>query len=561
MKLVEASTIPAGWGRTQSGVVAPAGAIRPPKRKPPSQIAFEGAEDSRWTKDWLTPETSPIELIGRYQAKMRDRVRALARNAPWLVGLKRTWVDNVIGAANGWKLQAKSYDDELGEKLNERRNKRMELWWRRWTLGVDINRRESLVMFMRVGEEEYAEVGEYFIIKRPVNDGRVVPLALELLPAERLDPTFERPAARTLDGRRVNRISNGIEFDADGRRIAYHFSDIDQWGAPNAMLPKLRIKTHRVLHRFLKLRAGQERGIPPLFAAILLLRDFDDAMEFEMEAWQSQARIVGGIKHRSAGIIPSGQERDDVDERPVHRIHGAAFLDLGIDEDMVFPNATRPNDKLDPFMTFALRTLGKTVGWSYQATTGDYSKVNFASGKLAEIADQFTSRRNQTELHHLNLRPIYDEFVFLLVTGGKIDVQLLDFIQDPDRYTEHSFIYPGRPHADPAKEVTAAALRILVGLSTLADEAAALGKDWEANLQQIAREIRRMEDLGIPRITVGGSAPLTGRGNSGFEPSGEEGEGDDEEESRARAEVGTTVELDRDLIRALVLARSDDAHE
>ncbi len=120
---IPAKTIPAGWSQTSTGLVAPESSVKSTtRRKTHAELVFDATEDSKWTDDWLAPELSPVELVGMYQKKMRDRVRSLARNAPWFVGLIRTWVDQVIGAAgSGWLLRAKSHDDDLGEELNEDR--------------------------------------------------------------------------------------------------------------------------------------------------------------------------------------------------------------------------------------------------------------------------------------------------------------------------------------------------------------------------------------------------------------------------------------------------------
>ena len=48
------------------------------------------------------------------------------------------------------------------------------------------------------------------------------------------------------------------------------------------------------------------------------------------------------------------------------------------------------------------------------------------------------------------------------------------------------------------KESQASILRINAGLSTLEDEAAAVGKDWREILRQRQREIEMAEKLGVP---------------------------------------------------------------
>src|SRR6185503_13148856 len=60
------------------------------------------------------------------------------------------------------------------------------------------------------------------------------------------------------------------------------------------------------------------------------------------------------------------------------------------------------------------------------------------------------------------------------------------------------WIAPGKGWIDPVKEVQASQLAIETGISTLADEAAANGKDWEEVLEQQKRELTKRLELGLP---------------------------------------------------------------
>jgi capsid protein len=50
---------------------------------------------------------------------------------------------------------------------------------------------------------------------------------------------------------------------------------------------------------------------------------------------------------------------------------------------------------------------------------------------------------------------------------------------------------------DPVKEAKAAQLRMQIGLSTLEDECASQGLDWEEVLEQLAREKAKITELGL----------------------------------------------------------------
>ena len=56
---------------------------------------------------------------------------------------------------------------------------------------------------------------------------------------------------------------------------------------------------------------------------------------------------------------------------------------------------------------------------------------------------------------------------------------------------------PNGEHVDPAKEASAQATRLANHTTTLADEYARRGLDWEIQLRQRAKELALMGELGI----------------------------------------------------------------
>ena len=58
-------------------------------------------------------------------------------------------------------------------------------------------------------------------------------------------------------------------------------------------------------------------------------------------------------------------------------------------------------------------------------------------------------------------------------------------------------MWDGFEHSDPAKESNAQSMRLANGTTTLAEECAARGKDYEAVLRQLAHEKNLKEQLGL----------------------------------------------------------------
>ena len=79
------------------------------------------------------------------------------------------------------------------------------------------------------------------------------------------------------------------------------------------------------------------------------------------------------------------------------------------------------------------------------------------------------------------------------VNKGLVDAP--DFYENRYAYTRCKWIGPGRGWVDPVKEAQACQIRMNIGLSTLENECASQGLDWEEVLEQRAREKERMKKL------------------------------------------------------------------
>jgi len=66
---------------------------------------------------------------------------------------------------------------------------------------------------------------------------------------------------------------------------------------------------------------------------------------------------------------------------------------------------------------------------------------------------------------------------------------------------ETAWFWDGMPAIDPLKEANAVEIRLRTGVTTLAQEYAAQGLDWEEALRQRAREVELMRELGLSLTT------------------------------------------------------------
>ena len=156
---------------------------------------------------------------------------------------------------------------------------RVQQLWLAWTDEADADGLTDFYGLQAMVAREMFVAGECFVRLRPrrAEDGLLVPLQLQLLQSEMLP--FEKTEVLPSG----NRIRCGIEFDAIGRRVAYHFrrrhpGDSTDQGAD---IPEtVRVPAADVLHIYRPIDAGQIRGLPhiaPAMVRLFLLDQYDDA--------------------------------------------------------------------------------------------------------------------------------------------------------------------------------------------------------------------------------------------------------------------------------------------
>lgn len=93
------------------------------------------------------------------------------------------------------------------------------------------------------------------------------------------------------------------------------------------------------------------------------------------------------------------------------------------------------------------------------------------------------------------VKPVFELWLEESVNRGLIEAP--NFYEKKAAWCRCKWIGPGRGWVDPVKEAQASQIRMESGLSTLEDECASQGLDWEEVLMQRVRELKRMRELGL----------------------------------------------------------------
>jgi lambda family phage portal protein len=146
---------------------------------------------------------------------------------------------------------------------------------------VRLRRALNFYGLQRLAMETIAEAGEVLIVKQPAStsDGLAIPMRLQVLEPDYLDTNRNGLAA--ISG---GPIIDGVEFDKQGRRVAYWLFTSHPGGQRlmTTRFESVRVPAERVLHIYRVDRPGQVRGVPWLASAITRLKDLDDFEDAEL---------------------------------------------------------------------------------------------------------------------------------------------------------------------------------------------------------------------------------------------------------------------------------------
>jgi capsid protein len=150
-----------------------------------------------------------------------------------------------------------------------------------------------------------------------------------------------------------------------------------------------------------------------------------------------------------------------------------------------------------------LRQIGAALSIPYELLNYQFSSSYSASRSAMLLAwKMFKTKRTWLENHYCNL--VYAAWMEEAVLRGRVDAPgFFDDFAIRAAYLENKWVGPSPGQIDPTKETTAALDRIGGRLSTIAEESAAIGGDFDRNIEQTAYEENTMDALGVKYIGLG----------------------------------------------------------
>ena len=450
--------------------------------------------------------------------KMRARSRDQVRNNPLAAGALNTTVTSTVGA--GLTCQPHIDQDVLGlsDEQADAWEKQALRWWNLWseTTECDIESELTFGQLQSLAFRAVLESGDVLRIRRFLWDpattrprrGDAFGTKLQLVEADRVSNPEYKPD--------TERVSGGVEIDADGRPISYWvqtahpgdtlgFRPLSKWNPVPTRDPKTGQRLAQLL--FHKQRPGQRRGVPYLAPVIQALKQLERYSESELMAAVISSMFTVFVKSELGADASPLMGIEDADATPAAA--GDVFLgnglvvDLAPGEDVETANPGRPNAAFDPFVMAILRQVGVALELPFEILIKHFQSSYSASrGALLE-AWKFFVRQRRWLVNRL-CQPAYEDVIAELVARGLIEAP--GFFESPvirRAWLGSQWTGDAMPQIDPLKEANAAGKRVELGISTRDREARETnGSTFLENHRQLRREEALRAEDGIESAPV-----------------------------------------------------------
>jgi lambda family phage portal protein len=480
---------------------------------------------------WTPYLGSPDQELNIYRDRIVSRARDAVRNDGWASGAVTRILDNAIGsnlrpiAKPDHRFLAhftgnKAFDHEWSKEFS----RAVDAHWRTWAvtdLGryCDATRNQSFGQMMRLAFRHKLIDGDalavmHWIPGRVGRGGARYCTAVQLVDPDRLSNPQLRFDQETLRG--------GVEIDKHGAAIYYHIRKAHQgdWFSAAESMTWERVPRETAWGRPIVVldydadRASQHRGGAGIFTAVLqrlkMLIKYDGS---ELDAAIINAIFAAYIEspfdhEMTAEAFDDGDKlgfyqqgrKEFHDGDKALTLGGARIPILYPGEKMNTVNATRPTENFAPFENAMLRNVAAATGLSSQQVSNDWSDVNYSSARGALLEAWKTLHRRRHDFAEGFCAPIRAAW---LEESFEIDDLPLpknapDFATCRGAYSRARWMGPGKGWVDPVHEAGAAIMRMDGALSTLEDECAEQGLDFEEVLEQRRYEIALFKEYGIP---------------------------------------------------------------
>lgn len=430
---------------------------------------FDAAGKGRRTDGWhSTGNSVNTEILGSLPA-LRNRSRELTRNNVYAKRAISIIARNVIGTGIRPKVAAK----DKGVKI-------MEIWqeWANDKDKCDFDGLKTFYGLQRLAMRCIAESGGVLIRKRMVNDASF-PLRLQIMEPDFID--MNKDHAR--DGQ-SDYIIQGVQYNKNDQRTGYWLYDRHPGDYQGAGLVSKLVPVNELIYAFNTERPGQVHGIPEGVSTMLKLRDFDDYEDAQLLR-QKIAACFSVFVQESTELIGANGYKPKAGTDFSERIEPGIIQRLNPGQTVAFANPPGAGG-YNEYTSSVLHGIAVGYNVTYESLTGDFSQVNFSSGRMGWIeAQRFYTDCQIDTIIPMICNPVWSWFM----SSQKLAKGI--------RAVTATWTPPRREMIDPVKETEAIIAAIRGGLISWQEAVTELGYDADTLLAQIEEDNKKFDEKGI----------------------------------------------------------------
>ena len=313
----------------------------------------------------------------------------LCRNNPLAHRIKTQWASNVVGTGI-----------ELDVLAGEHHKKAFMGDWEQWasSTNCDFDGQYSFSGLQWLWMASIVESGGV-IVRKHINAAMRIPLQLQTIEHTHL--------SREEDGNyKTYNVVNGIRFNEHGQRVGCYIKIVDVNLPNHRQKPEYYEFGRDVIYMFRKERPNQHIGVSWLSNIAVTLEKYNATQDAKLTQLQVAACLSLIVKDAEQEFgLSTGKEKGRSDNIG-HEI-GQGTIEY-VSSNTEVETITPPNPSESTAFMYDLKTeIAAGVDLTHAQLTGDYSKFNFASGRMSKLDFYMMLEFVQINIFKPNLNQVF----------------------------------------------------------------------------------------------------------------------------------------------------------
>lgn len=328
--------------------------------------AYDIASRSRRTDGWNAGKKSGAAEVSAAHSIGADRARELVRNNPLAARIKNIIAANVVGSGVRPSITSRS------DKAQRRQQEEFDAWCE--SLVCDAERKNNLFGLQYLWFATMVESGGVFIRRVFNKKAGDIPLQFQTLEVDLLDTSKTGKAGDSY-------IVDGVQFNSENQCEGYWLKP----GYDDALAGMLPMDSKfypigEIFYLYRQDRPSQHLGMTWFAPIAARLRDFDTYKDAKL--MQQQVAACFGVLIEGADTA-IGSPSDADSDLPVDSVEPGMIEYLKAGQKVHTLQPPKADNAANMEVTLH-RDIAVGAGITYEMLTGDYSKVNYASGRMGK---------------------------------------------------------------------------------------------------------------------------------------------------------------------------------